>query len=84
MYNCHLLECRKAGEMNSHLSTRIYAAITLLLLASFSARLWADVPFDHVIVDREGPKDPWAKILGDIDGDGFTDIVIGAIGLRPS
>ncbi|MHC4629149.1 MAG: FG-GAP repeat domain-containing protein, partial [Planctomycetota bacterium] len=66
--------------MNSHLSTRIYAAITLLLLASFSARLWADVPFDHVIVDREGPKDPWAKILGDIDGDGFTDIVIGGRG----
>jgi hypothetical protein len=48
-----------------------------MLLASFSARIWADVPFDHVIVDREGPKDPWAKILGDIDGDGFADIVIG-------
>ncbi|KPK44127.1 MAG: hypothetical protein AMJ65_03860 [Phycisphaerae bacterium SG8_4] len=51
-----------------------------LLLLSFSVRVWADVPFDHVIVDREGPKDPWAKILGDIDGDGFADIVIGGRG----
>ncbi|UCE46220.1 MAG: FG-GAP repeat protein, partial [Phycisphaerales bacterium] len=66
--------------MNSHLPTRMCAAIVLLLLLSFSARLWADVPFDHVIVDREGPRDPWAKILGDIDGDGFTDIVIGGRG----
>lgn len=37
----------------------------------------ADIPFDHVILDREGPKDPWAKIAGDIDGDTFPDIVIG-------
>jgi len=37
----------------------------------------ADVPFDHVILDREGPKDPWAKIVGDINGDGLADVVIG-------
>jgi len=63
--------------MNSTLPTRMCAAIALMLLTSFSARIWGDVPFDHVTVDREGPKDPWAKILGDIDGDGFDDIVIG-------
>ncbi|MBL7188901.1 MAG: VCBS repeat-containing protein [Phycisphaerae bacterium] len=48
-----------------------------MLLLSLSSRVLADVPLDHVIVDRDGPKDPWAKILGDIDGDGFTDIVVG-------
>ncbi|MHC4166433.1 MAG: FG-GAP repeat domain-containing protein [Planctomycetota bacterium] len=63
--------------MNSYPTNRIFVGIVLMLLVSFSARIWADVPFDHVIVDREGPKDPWAKILGDIDGDGFADIVIG-------
>lgn len=50
---------------------------TLLLLLVLSALVFAEVPFKHVIIDNEGPKDPWAKITGDIDGDGFTDIVIG-------
>ncbi len=63
--------------MNSTLPNRSYAVLILILLLSFSVHVWADVPFEHVIVDREGPKDPWAKILGDIDGDGFADIVIG-------
>jgi len=63
--------------MISTLPTRICAAIAAILILSFSARARADVPFDHVIVDGDGPKDPWAKILGDIDGDGFADIVMG-------
>lgn len=36
-----------------------------------------DPPFEHIIVDAEGPSDPWAKIIADIDGDGALDIVIG-------
>ncbi len=63
--------------MNLVLRDRIRAVLVLALLFGFSSRVRADVPFDHVVVDREGPKDPWAKMLGDIDGDGFTDIVIG-------
>jgi hypothetical protein len=38
---------------------------------------WAQIPFDHVVVDKHGPRDPWAKIIADIDGNGFDDIVIG-------
>jgi hypothetical protein len=46
----------------------------------FPTCLWsqgAEISFDHVILDNEGPKDPWAKITGDIDGDGFADVVVG-------
>ncbi len=55
--------------------------LTVFLLASFSAAASADVPFRHVIVDSNGPKDPWAKIIGDIDGDGKqgNDPGIGAL-----
>jgi hypothetical protein len=38
---------------------------------------WAEIPFDHVVVDEHGPRDPWAKFIADIDGNGFDDIVIG-------
>jgi len=56
---------------------RTSAKIALILLLHLSFPAWADIPFDHVILDREGPKDPWAKIVGDIDGDTFPDVVIG-------
>ena len=36
-----------------------------------------DIPFRHEIVDADGPDDPWAKMLGDVDGDGLSDVVIG-------
>jgi hypothetical protein len=49
----------------------------LLLLLVFSPVAFAEVPFKHVVIDNKGPKDPWAKIVGDIDGDGFADVIIG-------
>ena len=61
--------------MNSTLKGRMCVGIGLMMFLNFSAPVWADVPFDHVIIDSEGPKDPWAKILGDIDKDGDMDIV---------
>ena len=33
--------------------------------------------FKQVDIDVTGPKDPWVKIIGDIDNDGFPDIIIG-------
>ena len=33
-------------------------------------------PFERVAID-DSIKDPWAKIIADIDKDGFADIVIG-------
>ncbi len=36
-----------------------------------------NVEFKHVVIDKQGPTNPWAKIICDIDGDGLDDIVIG-------
>jgi hypothetical protein len=36
-----------------------------------------NVRFEQILVDTQGPQDPWAKILADIDGDGKLDVAIG-------
>ena len=59
------------------------AKTIFLLLLILSPLAIAEVPFEHVILDKEGPKDPWAKITGDIDGDGFVDVIIGLFYNRP-
>jgi len=33
----------------------------------------ARIPFEHVIIDAEGPENPHTKTIGDINGDGFVD-----------
>lgn len=35
------------------------------------------VPFTEKTVDTEGPRNPWIKIAGDLDGDGLADLVVG-------
>lgn len=37
----------------------------------------AQLSMMHRIVDSDGPANPWAKIIADIDGDGMNDIIIG-------
>jgi hypothetical protein len=57
---------------------RTFLAVTVqVLVFAMTLRCGAEIPFDRVVVDEQGPKDPWAKIFADIDGDGFVDIVIG-------
>ena len=35
------------------------------------------IPFEHSIIDSNGPHNPWMKMTGDVDGDGHADIIIG-------
>lgn len=49
--------------------------LVFVLVLSVSAL--GQIRFDRLVVDSEGPKDPWAKILADINADGFTDVIIG-------
>jgi hypothetical protein len=51
--------------------------IMLVILGCITV-LWSkEVVFKYSQVDNNGPKDPWAKILADLDGDGYLDIAIG-------
>mgnify|MGYP006283144191 CR=1 FL=1 len=54
-------------------STFTATLLTAWMLISSAA---GEVPFERVAID-DGVKDPWAKIVADVDGDGFADIVIG-------
>jgi len=51
--------------------------VKILLFLALSLPVFAEVPFNHIILDDAGPKDPWAKIAGDIDGDNLPDVAIG-------
>ena len=33
--------------------------------------------FKHILIDMNGPVDPWGKSVGDINGDGLIDIIVG-------
>jgi hypothetical protein len=35
-----------------------------------------NLQFEHIIIDAHGPSNPHIKAVGDIDGDGHTDIVV--------
>jgi len=34
------------------------------------------IEFKHILIDPEGPENPHIKAVGDIDGDGFVDVVV--------
>lgn len=53
----------------------------MVVLVCTASLVWAaatvDVVFERIVVDPAGPRAPWAKTHGDIDGDGLPDIVVG-------
>ena len=51
--------------------------VASLVVAGLAVSGRAQVRFEHRVIDEQGPKDPWAKIIADVNGDGKPDVVIG-------
>ncbi|MGV8096541.1 MAG: hypothetical protein AB2L24_32190 [Mangrovibacterium sp.] len=49
--------------------------IFILISGNMVTQTIAQMNFQRVVVDANGPKDPYGKTIGDIDGDGLTDLV---------
>ena len=78
-------------ELTLNFSLFSYLGIKSFLLICFSTIISCKTPisdtntkglikqteFNYVKVDTSGPKNPWAKIHGDLDNDGLIDIIIG-------
>lgn len=53
------------------------------LLAGCRSQAAPSESFRRIVVDADGPRDPWGKAVGDIDGDGLADLVVGGHRSRP-
>ncbi len=74
-------EIMKADTINCRRS-RIFdlgclAASLAFALSLVTENAKAGVPVERVEIDAHPPKDPWVKIVGDINGDHLPDIIIG-------
>jgi hypothetical protein len=61
-------------------SKAVKPTLSLLLFCSAAVVLAAEpstLRFQHVIIDQHPPRNPWIKIVGDLNRDGKLDIIIG-------
>jgi hypothetical protein len=75
---CNLPLCLRLFAVNMAIGKRFSVCscvLGLLLGISAIATLRAEIPFKHVVVDDDGPTDIQCKAIGDINGDGFPDLV---------
>lgn len=54
----------------------VISAVGIFLLLVAQAVAAGRTPFERVAID-DSVKDPWTKIITDVDGDGYPDIIIG-------
>ncbi len=72
------MECRLAKTASSvAVAARIAAVLVVVGGCQRSAPMPETISFDHVIVDQDGPISPRGKTVGDINGDGRPDLVVG-------
>jgi hypothetical protein len=55
---------------------QVVPIMACIIVPSAMRLLAGEIPFKHTAIDA-GVKNPWAKIVADIDRDGFPDVVIG-------
>ena len=62
--------------------SRLFVIGAITLLAALAIYTFAPAgggtsATGHIVIDTNGPKSPWGKTVGDIDGDGRPDILVG-------
>ena len=57
-------------------SVGLFAALFLVAAASPPILQAANIPFVRTVIAAEGPRDPGAAALGDVDGDGRADAIV--------
>ncbi len=59
----------------------VFAGLVLVLAVSSGTSTMgeqdSEIPFRRVLIDQKPPDRPYYKMLGDLDGDGLLDIIIG-------
>ncbi len=65
----------------------LFAALSAGVLLSlpqreraFDALAAEALEFEHIVVDKAGPNEPWGKGAGDINGDELADLIVGGNG----
>jgi chitodextrinase len=55
-------------------------AVFVTLCVASSQTLPPHIPFNHIVIDTNGPRSIHSKGVGDINGDGFQDLVVAGTG----
>lgn len=58
-------------------SIQALAACAVLAAADAAS---GQIPFTRLVIDPWSPSEPWAKQIGDLDGDGYGDLIVGSNG----